>query len=138
MPSSEELEEPESPPPPPGANKVELTVAGHTVVVESSDPLADVVGYALGLFEQTSGPARHDPMGFTATGGQFERADDYVEPYYTSPYEGEDSHAGRVDGHQRDQPPGTASRRLGIDDPPGGHRTRLWQMSVDPEQRPLP
>lgn len=66
--------------PPPGTNRVEITVAGHTVVIESADPLADVVGYAMSVFDETAGPAQHEPMGFGVTGGQFERAEPYAEP----------------------------------------------------------
>lgn len=61
------------------------------MLVESADPLADVVGYALGLHEQTAAGARQLPMGFAAAGGQFERAEPYAEPgSYDS---GEDGHA---------------------------------------------
>lgn len=67
-------------PPSPAPNKVEIHVAGHVIVVESTDPLADVVGYALGLHQQTAHSARHIPIGFDATGGQFERAEPYIEP----------------------------------------------------------
>lgn len=67
-------------PPPPGINKVEITVAGHTVVVESSDSLEDVAGYALGLFDVTAEAARRIPIGFDVTGGQADLAGPHAEP----------------------------------------------------------
>lgn len=81
-------------PPPPGANRVEITVGGHAIVVESPDPLTDVVGYALSLFEQTADQAKKLPFGFDATGGQFERAERYVETSGLATWE--DDHAGRM------------------------------------------
>lgn len=83
-------------PPPPGTNKVEIHVGGHIVVVESADPLADVVGYALGVHEQTSASARRIPLGFDAGTGQYERADPYTEP--TGWEYGEDERAGQLGG----------------------------------------
>lgn len=107
-------------PPPPGTNKVEIAIGGHSVLVESADPLADVVGYALGIYEQTRDAAKKTPLGFDVTGGQFERAEPYVEP---SGMEGwEEEHAQRLcrDG---------STRRL----EPGVHRTRL--QHYDPSTR---
>lgn len=79
-------------PPPPAPNKVEIHVGGHVIVVESADPLADVVGYALGIHEQTAAAARHIPMGFGSADGEFERADAYTEPGAAAD-PGEDDHA---------------------------------------------
>lgn len=87
-------EEAEPAPPPPGSSRVEITVAGHTVAVESPDPLADVVGYALSLYEQTAGAAARSPVGFDTAGGNFERATLYAEGW-------EDDRAGRLDRDQR-------------------------------------
>ncbi len=135
--SPEGHEEPESPPPPPGANKVEITVAGHTVVVESADPLADVVGYATSIFESTRWAAERIPVGFDVTGGQFERAEPYRDPSSSSPYE-EDDDARRMDRHQRDPQTFSATRRLANPDTPGGYRARWRPVPMDPEQHPLP
>lgn len=119
--------------PPPGTNKVEITVGGHTVTVESAtDSLDDVVGYALGIYDQTAAATKYVPMGFDVSGGVFERAAPYVE----SPlgrWEADD--AGRVEGQSAQD--GT-TRRLVFKDPPGHHRARLRPMPVDREQRPLP
>lgn len=127
-----ETEADPAPPPPGTSNKVEITVGGHSVSVESADPLADVVGYALGVYDQTAAGARYMPMGFDTTGGSFERAEPYVEPALER-WEADD--AGRVAGQQA---PGATTRRLVHPDTPGGNRTRLWAMPVDREQRPLP
>lgn len=67
-------------PPAPGANKVEIQVGGHVVIVESAEPLADVVGYAMGIYQDTAAGAARIPMGFDTTGGQFERAEAWTEP----------------------------------------------------------
>jgi len=131
----DDIEEADSAPPPPGTNKVEITVGGHTVAIESADPLADVVGYVMGLFEQTSEPARRIPFGFDNTGGQFERAEPYVEPSGMESWEDDD--ARRLDRNQRHGPQDGTTRRLGVPDPAGHHRARLWPMPVDREQRPL-
>jgi hypothetical protein len=131
----DDIEEADSAPPPPGTNKVEITVAGHTVAIESADPLADVVGYAMGLFEQTSEPAERIPFGFDNAGGQFERAEPYVEPSGMESWE--DGNARRLGRHQRHGSQDGTTRRLGIPDPAGNHRTRLRTMPMDPEQRPL-
>ncbi len=100
----EENEEGEPAPPPPGTNKVEITVAGHTVLVESADPLVDVVGYAMGIFEQTAAAARRIPIGFDIAGGQFERAEPYLEPTGVERWEEEGERSCR----------GGATRRLDI------------------------
>lgn len=46
--------------------KVDLTVAGHTVIVEAAEPLDVVAAKALDLFRETAGYARRSPVGFTA------------------------------------------------------------------------
>jgi hypothetical protein len=119
-------------PPPPGPNRVEITVGGHAIVVESPDPLADVVGYALSLFEQTAEPAKKLPFGFDVTGGQFERAAPYVEPSGMQSWG--DDRAGRM-GRQPAQE--RTTRRLGVPDPPGHHRARLGSVQVDRARAPL-
>lgn len=124
----EGLEEAESTPPPPGTNKVEIAVGGRTVVVESADPLADVVGYALSIFEQTAEPARQIPLGFDTTAGQFERAEPYAEPSGLEQWGNED--ARRLGRHERHSSQDGFTRRLGVADPTGGHRTRLRPMPV--------
>lgn len=118
--------------PPPGTNKVEIAVGGHSVIVESADPLDDVVGYALGIYEQTAAGARYMPMGFDATGGSYERAEPYFEP---AQGRWEDDGGGRMD---RQPEALSTTRRLVFPDPPGHHRARLRPMPVDREQRPLP
>jgi hypothetical protein len=131
-----EVDEAEPAPPPPGTNKVEITVAGHTIVVESADSLADVAGYAYSLHEATAGSAQRIPIGFDAVGAHLERAEPYVEP---SGLEGwEDDHVRRMDWQQRERPALSVTRRLVHPDTPGGDRTRLWPMPLDREQRPLP
>lgn len=62
------------PAPPSPQNEVEITVAGHTVIVKSCDPLADVIGYAHGLFDATAGYAKRLPIGFDTTGAHIELA----------------------------------------------------------------
>jgi hypothetical protein len=124
--------DPASPPPGTTSNKVEITVGGHSVSVESADPLVDVVGYALGIYDQTAAATRYVPMGFDVTGGSFERAEPYAEPTLER-WEADD--AGRMAGQQT---PGSTTRRLVHPDTPGGNRTRLRPMPVDREQRPLP
>jgi hypothetical protein len=131
----EETEEAESPPPPPGTSKVEITVGGHTVTVESPDPLADVVGYAMSVFEQTGEPAKRLPFGFGTTGGQFERAERYVEPRL-EPWE--DSDARRMGRHQRNHSEAGFTRRMVLPDPPGDHRTRLRPVQVDRGRAQVP
>lgn len=59
--------------------KVDITVAGHTVIVESAEPLDVVAAKALELFRATEDAARRIPVGFAATGGTAERA----EPEYS-------------------------------------------------------
>lgn len=97
-------------PPPPGTNKVEITVGGHSVVVESADPLVDVAGYALGMFEQTRDDAKKLPFGFDVAGGQFQHAEPYAEPGGMEGWE--DARARSRDG---------ATRRLDL----GAYRARL-------------
>lgn len=118
-------------PPPPGTNKVEITVGGHTIVVESTDPLADVVGYALGIYDQTKDAAKKIPFGFDATGGQFERAEVYVEP---TGWEGD----GDARGLGRFESQDGTTRRLGVPDPPGHHRARLRPMPMDRGRQEVP
>lgn len=118
-------------PPPPGTNKVEITVGGHTVVIESVDPLADVVGYAMGVYDATRDAAKKIPLGFDITGGQFERAEPFVEPG-SGIWEDEDA---RGLGRQSAQD-GT-TRRLVVQDPPGHHRARLRPMPVDRTWAPV-
>jgi hypothetical protein len=132
----DDIEEADSAPPPPGTNKVEITVAGHTVAIESADPLADVVGYAMGLFEQTGQAAKNIPFGFGAAGGQFERTEPYAEPSGMESWEGDD--ARRLGRYQRHGPQDGAACRLGVPDPPGHHRARFRPVPLDREQRPLP
>lgn len=119
--------------PPPGTNKVEITVGGHCVSVESAtNSLDDVVGYALGIYDQTAAATKYVPMGFDVTGGSFERADPYTEAPLGR-WEADD--AGRVEGQSAQD--GT-TRRLVFQNPPGHHRARLRPMPMDREQRPLP
>src|SRR5215207_7798490 len=115
-------------PPPPGTNKVEITVGGHAVLIESAEPLADVVGYALGVYDKTLAAARCIPMGFDVSGGSFERAEPYVEP---GEQRWEDDVARRMAGQPQTR---AATRRLVHPDTPGGNRTRLRQVPVDREQ----
>lgn len=120
-------------PPPPGTNKVEITVGGHSVVVESTDPLVDVAGYALGMFEQTRDDAKKLPFGFDVAGGQFEHAEPYAEPSGMETWE--DGHArglGRQPAQER------ATRRLVLEDPPGDYRARLRPLPVDRGRPPVP
>lgn len=112
-------------PPPPGTNKVEITIGGHTVIVESADSLDNVVGWALAIHDHTSDAAKKIPFGFDVSGGQFERAEPYVEPGLDR-WEGED--ARRVDWKPAQD--GT-TRRLGVPDPPGHHRARLGPVQMD-------
>jgi hypothetical protein len=119
--------------PPPGTNKVELTVGGHSITVESGDPLADVTAYALLLYDRTKDAAKKIPFGFDVAGGQFERAEPYVEPGSAEGWE--DGHGGRM-GRQPAQD-GT-TRRLGVPDPAGHHRTRLGPLPVDRGRQTLP
>ena len=130
----DETEEAESAPPPPGTNKVEITIAGHTIVVESSESLRDVVDYAYTLYEATAERAKGIPLGFATGIAQVERAEAYVEPGRES---WEDDDARRLDRQQRLPAKDGTTRRLGIADPTGGHRARLRPMPLDREQRPL-
>ncbi len=120
-------------PPPPGTSKVEITVGGHTVVVESAEPLSEVVGYALGIYDQTKDAAKRLPFGFDVSGGQFERAEPYLEPSGAAGWE--DEHAGRLD--RKPAQDGT-TRRLVVGHPPGDHRTRLRPLPVDPGRQTMP
>jgi hypothetical protein len=58
-------------------------VAGHTVIVESPDPLDVVAGKALELFRATEANARRIPTGFAASGGQAERASPEADEWST-------------------------------------------------------
>jgi hypothetical protein len=120
-------------PPPPGTNKVEITVGQHTILVESGEPLIDVVGYALDLHQRTAEPAKQLPFGFDTTGGQFERAEPYVEPGTGEGWE--DDHARGMD---RQPTQIAATRRLVLYDPPGHHRSRLRPMQVDRGRAQVP
>ncbi|SCL16391.1 hypothetical protein GA0074692_6878 [Micromonospora pallida] len=51
---------------PPAPVKVDVTVAGHTVIVEAAEPLDVVAAKALDLFRETAGYARSSPVGFAA------------------------------------------------------------------------
>jgi hypothetical protein len=119
-------------PPPPGANKVEIAVGGHSITVESAEPLAEVVGYALGIYDQTKDAARKIPFGFDVTGGQFELAEPYVEVSQET--------AGGDDARRMGRQPAQdgTTRRLVIDDPPGHHRARLRPVSVDRGRAQVP
>lgn len=117
---------------PPGTNRVEITVGGRTVSVESAAPLEDVVGYALGIFEQTDDAAKKIPFGFDVSGGLFERAEHYIEP--SSMQSWEDDHARGLD---RKPSQDGATRRLGVPDPAGHHRTRLQPLPVDRGRAPV-
>lgn len=131
----DDVEEADSTPPPPGT-KVHITVGGHTIEIESPEPLDVVADCAMRLFRQTSEPAKRIPFGFDATGGQFERAEPYREPSGMEQWGDED--ARRLGRHQRNYAQDGTTRRLGIPDPPGHHRSRLRTMPVDREQRPMP
>lgn len=133
---SEDIEEADTAPPPPGTNKVEITVAGHTVVIESADPLADVVGYAMTIFEETAGTATRIPVGFDAGGGQFERAEPYVEPSGMERWEDDDVR--RMDRLQRLGAKDGTTRRLANPDQAGGHRTRLRPVQMDRGRAAVP
>ncbi len=56
--------------------KVDITVAGHTVIVEASEPLDVVAAKALDLFEKTAGYARRSPVGFAAGFANVDRSID--------------------------------------------------------------
>lgn len=66
------------PPDPPPPTKVDITVAGHQVIVEAPEPLDIVAAKALELFRATEDSARRSPIGFGTTGVHVERA----EPEY--------------------------------------------------------
>lgn len=119
-------------PPPPGTNKVEIVVGGHSVTVESSEPLADVVGYALGIYDQTKDAAKRIPLGFDVTGGQFERAEVYVDSGGQSWGDDDARRMGRQPAQD-----GT-TRHLAVGDPPGHHRTRLGPLQMDRGRAPVP
>lgn len=120
-------------PPPPGTNRIEITVGGHSVTIESTEPLADVIGYALNVYEQTQGPARNIPLGFDTTGGQFERAEPYLEPSGMQSWE--DEHARRLDRKPTEV---ATTRRLEFPDPAGHHRSRLGPVQMDRGRAPVP
>jgi hypothetical protein len=120
-------------PPPPGPTKVEITVGGHTIIIESAEPLADVVGYAYELHQRTSDAAKKIPMGFDVGGGQFERAEPYVEPSSMQSWEDERARpVGRLESQD-----GT-TKRLVVDHPPGDHRARLRPVQVDRGRAAVP
>lgn len=74
-------EQPADPPPGPAAPaKVEISVAGHTIVVEGTAVLSEVADLALGLFQQTTPVARSATVGYSITGGTFERSEAYDPP----------------------------------------------------------
>lgn len=98
----EEIEEAESPPPPPGTNKVEITVAGHTVIIESPEALSEVIGYTMGIYEQTRDAATRIPFGFDTGAGHHERAEPYTEADNLQGWE--DDNARRVERNQRHRP----------------------------------
>lgn len=54
--------------------KVDITVAGHTVIVEAAEPLDVVAAKALDLFRQTADDARRAPAGFAAGHAHVEHA----------------------------------------------------------------
>ena len=59
----------------PGNTRVEITVAGHTVICEAPEPLEAVAAKALQLFQTTAGAASRLPMGFdSGSTGVIERA----------------------------------------------------------------
>jgi hypothetical protein len=118
-------------PPPPGTNKVEITIGGHTVIVESANSLDDVVGWALAIHDHTRDAAKKIPFGFDVSGGQFERAEPYIEPGLDR---WEDENARRL-GRQSAQS-GT-TRRLAVPDPPGHHRARLSPVQMDRGRAPV-
>lgn len=64
-------DEPATSPP----TKVDLTVAGHQVIIEAAEPLDVVAAKALELFRATEDAARRIPVGFAATGSHVERAE---------------------------------------------------------------
>jgi hypothetical protein len=120
-------------PPPPGTNKIEITVGGHTVAIESSAPLNLVADYAMALWDRTADEAKQLPFGFDATGGQFERAEPYIEPSGMERWEETDERA--VDGQSAKD--GT-TRRLVIEDPARHHRPGLGSVPMDRGWAPVP
>ncbi|MFY1658563.1 hypothetical protein [Micromonospora sp. WMMD1274] len=63
-------------PDPPASVKVDITVAGHTVIVEATETLDVVAAKALDLFRQTTDEARRSPTGFTAPPAHVELSPD--------------------------------------------------------------
>lgn len=118
---------------PAAPNKVEITVAAHTVVIESAEPLDDILGYALGLFQQTAASAARIPVGFDTTGIIAERGDPAPEPGTLE----EGGHDDRVRRLERELAQIRTARRLVLQDPPSNHRPRLGPLPLDREQRPL-
>lgn len=129
--SDELAGQPAEAPPPPGISKVEITIGGHTISVESPEPLSDVAGYAFGLYEQTKEAAKKIPLGFDISGGLFERAEPYVEPTNT-----QEADCGGGLGRQQSQD-GT-TRRLVFGDPAGRHRARLAPLPMVPGRAAVP
>lgn len=115
-----DAEAPEAPPPP-GTNKVEINVGGHAVTVESTNPLDDVVSWALAIYDHTRDAAKRIPFGFDVTGGSFERAEPYIEPGSAESWE--DERARRMDWQSAQD---GRTRRLDI----GVHRVRLPQQGL--------
>jgi len=139
-------------PPPPGTNKVEITVGGHSVSVESAEPLAAVVEHVMRIYQLTRDAAKTLPFGFDATGGQFERAEPYLEPSSMQRWDDEgtqrlttrDGRTRNLGGRDeverrlgRVEPEERTTCRLGIADPPGHHRARLGEVSVDRGRAPV-
>jgi hypothetical protein len=110
----EEPEEAETAPPPPGTNRVEITMAAHTVI-ESADPLADVVGYAMGILEQTREYAKRIPLGFDVGVAQVERAAPYREPSTLEGWEDDHGRKPARDGGTKRLIPGDYRSRLRLD-----------------------
>jgi hypothetical protein len=62
----------DEPPEPPPVTEVEITVGGHTIIIKSVEPLAEVAAQALGLYEQTRLAAEKIKFGFDANASQVE------------------------------------------------------------------
>lgn len=61
--------------------EIEISVAGHTVIVKAARSMEDVAAQAVQLFERTQRSAMRIPIGFAVTGGQFELTE---QPDYSS------------------------------------------------------
>jgi hypothetical protein len=119
-------------PPAPGTNRVEITVGGHHIAIESPESLSEVIGYAYGLYEQTREAARKIPLGFDVTGGQFERAEPYAEPLEQD--WGPDQTLRMELGSARDG----NTQRIPLDDPPGLHRAGPGRVPMVPGRAAVP